>query len=896
MAVRTFDFTDRPFVGRGRERAVAADLLARRGQVSTLVIGGESGLGKSRLVEQILHDAGSEFVALKVAAVPSTTRAPFELIRSIEGISLTNADQLAAAGAPVRELVRILSEAVRTMFEGRTVFVFEDVHWADPESLEVIDRLLTTGCLDSVVVLTYRTNAVGPNDPLFVLLDRAERRTSTTKVRLEPLGPEEVGEYLHASHRSTDIATTAAVHTRTGGNPLLLSELVAAASLDADLSTDLPWTLAEALRPEIERLPDNQRLLAETVSILGIEVDFSLLEAAVPIGETQLLIELRSLVNAGVLVECCPNLFSFRHDMVREAVAENLFGREHQRVHAAVHDWLVAAGSADDVALVTHAEGAGRHAVAAEAARLGAHRALEAGRSHQALAFVEQALPEFEDDPELFKVAVVASWLNESSQEAMRYLDRWHRCSDGTPDQMAEILHHRVRLMWEMGNSAGADRVAGQLRELVEQMSEGKAAAQAMTDLAQHYMLSGDEAAAIAMAECAMEASSALGNDGVGIHLQARTERASAMLTHRPDRARSIAELMEISRQAERSGDYVIAARALHNIPIQHSFVSAKKHAERVREVSERAGMAWFSTHRYRICLLQVAMIEGDRAAFDNVLEAAFEERYDDPKLDMYASRSAIDRGDWAAARRFAVKASRATGNNRRAAASSPQGLLALIDLERGDPSLLTSWFADLPSVRDDEHFALRLALFSLSSLLERGLASALKDFFARPIVDETYEPAYLAMRSELSGDLQEADKLYEQALGEGMSQTVSEQAEIHIARARIAEALGRDHKRHLVLAAERLSAWPGRKADYVSSLLGERQAIVDSSVLTKREREVVGLVERGLTNGGIADVLYISTKTASVHVSNILSKLQMGSRTEIAVWAATGGLGPTPN
>ena len=50
-------------------------------------------------------------------------------------------------------------------------------------------------------------------------------------------------------------------------------------------------------------------------------------------------------------------------------------------------------------------------------------------------------------------------------------------------------------------------------------------------------------------------------------------------------------------------------------------------------------------------------------------------------------------------------------------------------------------------------------------------------------------------------------------------------------------------------------------------------------------------LVSRGLTNGGIADELFISTKTASVHVSNILSKLAMTSRVEIAAWVAAGGL-----
>jgi DNA-binding NarL/FixJ family response regulator len=60
---------------------------------------------------------------------------------------------------------------------------------------------------------------------------------------------------------------------------------------------------------------------------------------------------------------------------------------------------------------------------------------------------------------------------------------------------------------------------------------------------------------------------------------------------------------------------------------------------------------------------------------------------------------------------------------------------------------------------------------------------------------------------------------------------------------------------------------------------------------LTPREREVAALLAEGLSNGEIARRLYISTKTASVHVSNILAKLDMTSRTEVATWAVRSGL-----
>ncbi len=60
---------------------------------------------------------------------------------------------------------------------------------------------------------------------------------------------------------------------------------------------------------------------------------------------------------------------------------------------------------------------------------------------------------------------------------------------------------------------------------------------------------------------------------------------------------------------------------------------------------------------------------------------------------------------------------------------------------------------------------------------------------------------------------------------------------------------------------------------------------------LTPREREVVALLTEGLTNAQLAERLYISPRTAAVHVSNVLSKLGMGSRTEVAAWAVRNGL-----
>jgi DNA-binding NarL/FixJ family response regulator len=95
------------------------------------------------------------------------------------------------------------------------------------------------------------------------------------------------------------------------------------------------------------------------------------------------------------------------------------------------------------------------------------------------------------------------------------------------------------------------------------------------------------------------------------------------------------------------------------------------------------------------------------------------------------------------------------------------------------------------------------------------------------------------------------------------------------------------------------LDRWPGWRRDETAALLRRLghgphpHPAADPIPLTPREREVATLLAEGLSNGEIARRLYISTKTASVHVSNILAKLNMTSRTEVATWAVRTGLVP---
>ncbi len=95
------------------------------------------------------------------------------------------------------------------------------------------------------------------------------------------------------------------------------------------------------------------------------------------------------------------------------------------------------------------------------------------------------------------------------------------------------------------------------------------------------------------------------------------------------------------------------------------------------------------------------------------------------------------------------------------------------------------------------------------------------------------------------------------------------------------------------VLAAVRAAA---RGEGYIEASLAlkltEPQAASDVE-LTAREREVVALVGEGRSNQQIASELVITERTARTHVSNVLRKLRLSSRTQAALWATSNGLAP---
>ena len=175
--------------------------------------------------------------------------------------------------------------------------------------------------------------------PAADLLVRLDRRRTVHHLWLDRLTQPEVAHFLASSTgRPLPSKTAGALYARTGGNPFFLEEILSAAG-DADpecLATQpLPFTLAEIVRRQLDGLSGDERRVIDAASVLGRGASFDVLAAVTRMNEQELIGHLRGLVDRGLITEDRPDEFMFRHALVRDAVEDQLLGRERRRLHEA---------------------------------------------------------------------------------------------------------------------------------------------------------------------------------------------------------------------------------------------------------------------------------------------------------------------------------------------------------------------------------------------------------------------------------------------------------------------------------------------------------------------------------------------------------------------------------
>jgi DNA-binding CsgD family transcriptional regulator len=477
------------FVGRAEELARLRELLARAADGRPLValVGGEAGVGKTRLVEQLAATARGQGVrVLAGGCVPLGEEGlPLAPVTQALGGLASDLDpgELAAVAGPARgELGRLLPElagsgeaatstAVAGASQGRLfelllgmvqrlaataplLLVMEDLHWADRSTRNLVAFLAAALRSGRVLVLcTFRSDELDRLHPLRGLLGELGRNRRVQRLELPRFSRAEVAEQLSGLLGAEVPARLVQdVYARSGGNPFFAEELVRAGAGAGPGPGVLPPSLQEVLLTRVVRLDRSTQRLLRVAAAAGPGATQPLLAVVAGMGEAALLDSLHEAVDQQLLVpEPGGEGYVFRHALLAEAVYSELLAGERVRLHSALAGALEAGLEAGD-------------APASRAARLAYHWAA-AGDQPRALAASIAAASAAE------RVHAFA----EAQLQLERVLGLWDRVPDAEQRAGADrvaLLARCAEVAYAAGDPARAAELVRQALPLVDEVRQ----------------------------------------------------------------------------------------------------------------------------------------------------------------------------------------------------------------------------------------------------------------------------------------------------------------------------------------------------------------------------------------------------------------------------------------
>ena len=387
---------DRPIVSRilfGRELDLAAldDALAQTslGHGQTVLIAGEAGIGKTRLLGEASAHARSAGLAVleghcfeEERALPlapfidllrnwlreSTDEEVAERLGETGGALLALVPELARRSPALeplpaldpeqlkRRIFQAVSELIaRAAAKAPLLVMIEDVHWSDASSAELLMTIArATAGGRTMLLVSYRPDEAGPSLRRF--LAELDRRRLGMELRPAPLGFDDSGSMLRnllEIHTPVPGAFLAVIHSLTEGNPFFIEEVLRSLIASGDVAKvgdtfqwrspgdiRIPRTVDEAVRRRSDQVSPPAREVLAIAAVAGRRFEFALLQAVARRADREILQNVRELIDAQLVVEESADRFAFRHALTRQAVYSALLGRERRDLHREVAETL----------------------------------------------------------------------------------------------------------------------------------------------------------------------------------------------------------------------------------------------------------------------------------------------------------------------------------------------------------------------------------------------------------------------------------------------------------------------------------------------------------------------------------------------------------------------------
>jgi predicted ATPase len=444
--------------------AALKDVVCGAGRM--VLVSGEAGIGKTSLVEQFVRGRGAGIRVLWGACDALFTPRPLSPLHDMA--AQTDGDLPTLLNSDANRST-IFSSALNELQARPTIAVFEDIHWADEATLDLLRflgrRIARTAAL---VVLTHRDDELNVQHPLRIVLGDLTMSPVTRRLPLAPLSENAVR--ILVGKRAINAA---ALHRQTGGNPFFVTEALAGGG------AGIPHTVRDAVLARAARLSPSARAVLHAAAVIGPRIEAWVLTEVV--GADAMSAE--ECLNIGMLLPQGDDAFVFRHELARQTVLESI-SPAHKLVlyRRALDAFKTPPTTQRDLARLAHyAEAANDREAALAYAPAAARQAAAAGAHREAAALYELALRFVDALPPLEQAQLLEAYARECDyiddhlrgiQACRKAINIWRTLDN--PLKQGELLTIMAHKLTGLGRDTEAQQCAQDAIVILEARPPGR--------------------------------------------------------------------------------------------------------------------------------------------------------------------------------------------------------------------------------------------------------------------------------------------------------------------------------------------------------------------------------------------------------------------------------------